>query len=63
MSRTNETNVGAWALWHPERGFGDDVTVHAEMDVACEERNLRRTEADGRDWRVVPVRVVRVDNT
>jgi len=57
-----EMETGAWALWHPDEGFGDRVEVYSEMDIACECRDIR-TEAEGDGWKVVPVRVVRVDHT
>lgn len=58
-----EMEKGAWAIWHPEKGFGHYVNVNTEIDDACTDRNARGVlEGDDR-WKVVPVRVVRVDHT
>lgn len=58
-----EAEIGAWAVWHPTEGFGSTVYVSKNMDLAVIDRNDKRA-LDGDDrWKVVPVRVVRVDHT
>jgi hypothetical protein len=57
------TECGGWALWHPEQGFGQYLNVSNHMDDAVTERKLRVGLYDDDRWKVVPVRVVRVDYT
>lgn len=58
-----EMERGAWALWHPTEGFGRLVYVSADMDHACVDRDVKRIETGDDAWKVVPVRIARVDHT
>ena len=51
----------AWAVWHPDKGFGRLLYVNADMDHACTDRDAKEIEDGDKRWKVVPVRVVRVD--
>jgi hypothetical protein len=57
------TECGAWALWHPEEGFGEYLNARLRMDDAVADRNVRVVASDDDRWKVVPVRVYRVDHT
>lgn len=57
------TECGGWALWHPIKGWGHYLSVDTYMEDAVENRKCR-VELDGDDrWKVVPVKVLRVDHT
>ena len=59
----HQLDCGAWALWHPQHGFGQYVHVQSHMEDAVADRKAQiELEADEL-WRVVPVRVSRVDHT
>lgn len=58
-----ETDIGAWAVWHPTEGFGPVLYVNRDMDAAVFDRNEKRDLHGDERWKLVPVRVVRVDHT
>lgn len=58
-----EMERGAWALWHPEKGFGHYIHVQTQMDDAVNDRKVQIDLDSDERWKVVPVRVFRVDHT
>lgn len=58
-----ETERGAWAIWHPTKGFGHYINVNTEIDDAKADLDARCILEDDDLWKIVPVRVYRVDHT
>ncbi len=58
-----EKERSVWAIWHPVKGFGHYVNVNTEIDDAKVDCGARRIEDGDDQWKIVPVRIARVDHT